>query len=139
MPAPDPASEESILVTLGEGPAGAEVFCGGEKNGSSFHELSTAGGGGGGAAGGDETGRETLLKNCVKLPSVEAAGGGGDAGGVAGAGAAGRAALLKSCVKPPSAEAESEAPGEEKPLGREGPGEGGAGRDVSSAGRAAGV
>jgi hypothetical protein len=138
VPAPDPESDERMPVTLDEDPAGAEVFSVGRKNGSSFHELSAAGGGGGGAAtGGCGAGRCALLKNCVKLPSEDAAGGGG-AGAGAAAGA-GRDALLKNCVKPPSPDAESEAPGEEKPLGPEGPEEGGAGRGVSSEGRAEGV
>jgi hypothetical protein len=133
VPAPDPASDERMLVTLGEGPCGAEVFSGGRKNGSSFHELSATG-----AAGGGAELRGVLLKNCVKLPPSEDAGGGptGAAGGI-GAGALG--GLLKSCVKPPSADTESDTPCEEKPFERDGPDDGGTGRGVSSDGRAGGV
>jgi hypothetical protein len=131
-----------MLVTLGEAPSGADIFCAGRKNGSSFHESSTAGGGEGGAAGAAwGAGREALLKNCVKLPSDDAAGDGGGAGVGLGAGAAGRWALLKNCVKPPSAEAESDAPGEEKPLGRDcwAAGRGVSSVDLASDGLAGGV
>ena len=121
VPAPDPDSDERMLVTLGEEPTGVELFSGGRKNGSSFHELSTAGGGGFGGAGAGAELLGLLLKNCVKLPSEDA--GGGGAAACAGA-AAGRGVLLKSCVNPPSAETESDTPCEEKPLDREGPDEG---------------
>ena len=126
-----------MLVTLGD-PAGAEVFSGGLKNGSSFQELSArgaAGGGGAGAAAGVEL-RGVLLKNWVKLPSEDAAGGGAGAAGAGGA--AGLGALLKSCVRPPSADTESDTPCEEKPLAREGPDEV-TGRGVSSDGREGGM
>ena len=98
-----------MLVTLGPGSTGAEVFSAGRKNGSSFHELSAARG--------------------------EGAGGRGAAGG--GAGANGRCGGLNTCVTLPSAEAESETPGEEKPFGREGKA-GGAGPGASSEGRGGG-
>ena len=101
-------------VTLGDAASGAEGFSTGLKNGSFFQELSM---GGGGAAG------------C----------GGGGVGADDCTGAAGRGALLKNCVKPPSAEAEPETPGVEKPLDPDGPEDGGAGRGVSSDGRAGGV
>jgi len=140
VPAPDPDSDERMLVTLGEDPAGAELFSGARKNGSSFHELSVTGAAGGGGA---EL-RGLLLKNCVKLPSEDAAGGGGGAGGACAGDAAGRGALLKSCVKPPSAEAESDTPCEENPLEREGPDDGApevgrTARVASSAGLEGGV
>lgn len=79
------------------------AFSAGRKNGSFFHESSAA------------------------------AGGAGRAG--VGAGAGGGACLdglLKIWVKPPSAEADPDAPGEENPFAREGPGEGGVGPGVSS-------
>lgn len=150
-------------VTLGDGPSGTELFCGGRKNGSSsFHELSAGGGGAdgaetagregslkncvnppsdgaAGAAGAGEgagtAGRDGLVKNCVKLPSDEA---GAVAGAGEGAGTGGRRGLLKNWVKPPSPEAESDTPGEENPLEREGPA-GVPGRGDSSEGRAGGV
>jgi len=140
VPDPEPASDERMLVTLGEGPSGVGLFWGRRKNGSSFHELSTADGGGGAADGAGGADREALLKNCVKLPSADAPAGGGVAGGAGGGGGvAGREGPLKNCVKLPSADAESETPGEENPLEREGPEEGGAGRGVSSEGRAGGA
>jgi hypothetical protein len=60
-----------MLVTLPGVPSGADVFGGGLKNGSSFHELLAGGdaGFGPGAAFGVCAGlRPALLKNCVKLP-----------------------------------------------------------------------
>jgi hypothetical protein len=120
-PGPEDASDERILVTLGEPVSGAEDFSTGRKNGSSIHELSAGGGTAGraGAGGADE-----------------------------GAGVAERGGLLKNWVKLPSAAAESETPGVEKPLaggvlgeaGREGgrP-EKGPGRGVSSGARGGGV
>ena len=141
VPVPDPESEERIPVTLGEDAGDGEDFSAGWKNGSFFQESSmggAAGDGAGAGGGGGAAARDGLLKNCVKLPSVDTAGGGGGAGaGGACAGAGGRWALLKNCVKPPSAE--SEAPGDEKPFERDGPDEGGAGRGVSSGGRAGDV
>jgi hypothetical protein len=101
-----------MLVTLGDTASGAEAFSAGRKNGSFFHGSSL----GGGAA------------DCR----------GGDGAGVC-TGAGGRGALLKNCVKPPSPEAEPETPGVEKPLEPDGPEDGGAGRGVSSDGRAGGV
>jgi hypothetical protein len=71
------------------------VFSGARKNGSSFQDVSGVGWG------------------------LEGCGGGGAADCGGGAGLAG---ALKNWVKPPSAE--SEIPGEENPLAREGPGEG---------------
>jgi hypothetical protein len=116
VPEPDPASDERMLVTLGDEPPAAELFSGGRKNGSSFHELSTTGAAAGAGAGAELSG--VLLKNCVKLPSEDRGGG----VGAPGAGdAAGRGVLLKSCVKPPSADTESDTPCDEKPLEREGP------------------
>jgi hypothetical protein len=140
VPAPEPSKDERMLVMLGAGPCGAEDLGGWRKKGSSFQESSLWGGeNGAGAAGGAGAGRGALLKNWVKLPSEGGAGAGrGGGAGVGEAGAGGRGVLLNSWVKL-SAEAESEAPGEEKPLAREGPGDGGAGRGVSSMGREAGV
>ncbi len=103
-----------MLVTLGEAASAGGVFSAGRKNGSFFHELSTGGGG-----------------------AAVCAGGGGGAGDCPGP--AGRGALLKNCVKLPSADAEPETPGVEKPLDPDGPEDGGAGRGVSSDGRAGGV
>lgn len=99
-----------MFVTLGEGPSGVEDFSGARKNGSSFQDISAAGGG--------------------------VAGRGGGAGG---AGAPCLGEVLKNWVKPPSADAESDAPGEENPFDFDGLGDGGAGRGVSSGGRAVGV
>lgn len=130
-------------VTLGEDPGGAEDFSAGWKNGSLFHEPPAGGpgtGGGTGATGGAGVAatRDGLLKNCVKLPSDEAAGVEGPGAGE-GVGAAGRGALLNNWVKLPSPEAESDAPGEEKPFERDGPDDGGAGRGASSWARDAGA
>ena len=77
-------------VTLGDDPGGGEDFSTGWKNGSLFQELPSeeAGAGGGtGAAGGAgvAAARDGLLKNWVKLPSDDPAGGaGGGVGGAAG-------------------------------------------------------
>jgi hypothetical protein len=114
VPAPDPASDERILVTLGDADSGVEAFSTGRKKGSFFHELST---GGGAAADGDA-----------------GLGGGGDC-----AGAPGREALLKNWVKPPSPDAEPETPGVENPFEPDGPADGGVGRGDSSDGRTGGV
>jgi len=136
-----------MLVTLGEDPAGGGAVSADWKKGSFFQELSPAGGAAGGGAGGRggvgaAADRDGLLKNCVKLPSGDPAGcgavAGAAAGGATGDAPDGRAALLKNCVKLPSPEAESEIPGDEKPLEREGPDDGGAGRGASSAPRAGG-
>ena len=102
-----------MLVTLGDAASGAEDFSTGRKNGSFFHESSTGG----------------AVAGCR--------GGGGGAEDCTGA--AGRGALLKNCVKLPSADAEPETPGVENPFEPDGPEDGGAGRGVSSAGRAGGV
>jgi hypothetical protein len=105
-----------MLVTLWDGCSGG--FSGARKNGSSLHELSGAGWGRIGGGGG---------------------GGAADCGGELGL-----AGALKNWVKPPSAE--SEIPGDENPLARDGPEEGtdprkvaedrGAGRGGSSTVRA---
>jgi len=77
----------------------------------------------------------TGRKNGSFFHESSAAGGGGAGRAGGGAGEACLDGLLKNWVKPPSAEADPDAPGEEKPLAREGPAEGGAGRGVSSEGR----
>lgn len=125
-------------VTLGPGPGDTEGFSAGWKKGSFFQELPTDGDGAGGGTGatggaGVEGTRDGLLKNCVKLPSDDPAGAG------AGGGAGGRCALPNNWVTLPSADAESDAPGDEKPLEREGPEDAGAGRSASSEGRAVGA
>ena len=102
-----------MLVTLGDPPSGEGAFSAGQKNGSFFHELSTGGGAGAGCTGGGG------VDDC--------------------AGAAGRGALLKNWVKLPSTDAEPETPGVEKPFEPDGPDDGGAGRGVSSNGRAGGA
>ena len=76
VPAPDPSSDERMLVTLGEDPAGGEDFSAGWKNGSFFQEVSAGGAAAGGAGVGEDAGRDGLLKNCVKPPSDDAAGAG---------------------------------------------------------------
>jgi hypothetical protein len=103
-----------MLVTLGEGGSADDGLAGGLKNGSSFQEMSAAGGGAGGKGLEDWTGTagrgdglaDGVLNNWVKPPS--------------------------GWVKPPPADAESEVPGDENPLEREGGGEDGAGRGESS-------
>jgi hypothetical protein len=104
---PDPASEDRMPVTLVAGCDGGADFSAGRKNGSFFHEVSSAGGRGGGGAGAT------------------------DGTGVAGLEAPGAGDELKNCVNPPPADAESEVPGEENPLAFEGLA-GGVGRGVSS-------
>lgn len=102
-----------MLVTLGEAFSGVDDFSAGRKNGSSFHDVSGGGGFEGRSAGGG---------------TEDCAGAGGRAG-----------EALKNWVKLPSAEAESDTPGEENPLARDGPADGGAGRAASSTGLAGGV
>ena len=85
-----------MLVTPGDAWSGVCVLSAGRKKGSSAGDNSRAGWGRGG--------------------------GGGRGAGAADGGGAGLAGVLKNCVKLPSGDAESEAPGEENPLAREGPG-----------------
>ena len=111
---PGEASEERMLVTLGEGASVDDGLAGGLKNGSSFQEVSTVDGGSGGKGLEDWTGAagrgdglaDGVLNNWVNPPS--------------------------GWVKPPPADAESEVPGDENPLEREGGGEDGTGRGESS-------
>ena len=108
-------------VTLCEDDSGAGVFSAARKNGSSLQDASGAGWGRGG--------------------------GGADGGAADCGGETGLAGALKNCVNPPSAE--SDTPGDENPLARDGPDDGtdpmnvaedmGAGRWGSSLLRGGGV